>query len=136
AIHFPPPEGDLRERIAAGGPLGPLLWEAERSLPAEDPAFGLLEARIGERISFDDGLPLGTEIEGEAFALSPAPGPIRRQNLLRNQRGPGLLNSFQPDDRAKGRLYLPRRRLDGSPIHLLVGGSADCGRVFVGLEVE
>jgi len=136
AIHFPPPEGDLRERIAAGGPLGPLLWEAERSLPAEDPAFGLLEARIGERISFDDGLPLGTEIEGEAFALSPAPGPIRRQNLLRNQRGPGLLNSFRPDDRAKGRLYLPRRRLDGSPIHLLVGGSADCGRVFVGLEVE
>lgn len=136
AIHFPAPDGDLRERIAAGGPLGPLLWEAERTLPPGDLSLALLEARIAERISFDEGLPLGTEIEGEAFALSPAPGPIRRQNPLRNQWGAGLINSFQPDDRTTGRINLPWRRLDGSPIHLLVGGGADCGRVFVGLEVD
>lgn len=136
AIHFAAPEGDLRQRIEARGPLGPLLWEAERTLPPGDPHLAMLHERVAERITFDDGPPQGAKIEGKAFEVLPAPGPIGRQNPVRGQRGAGLVNSFHPGDRGRGRILLPWRELDGSPIHFLVGGGADCARVFVGLEVD
>jgi len=136
AIHFPAPEGDLRQRIEAGGPLGPLLWEAERTLPPGDPHLDAIRARVAERYDFDAGLPPGAEVEGDAFAVLPAPGPLRRQSPLRGQGGAGLVNSYHPEDRGTGKIRLPWRELDGSPIHLLVGGGADCNRVYVGLEVE
>lgn len=135
AIHFAHAEGDFPARLAAGDPLGPLLWEAEGSLPAGHPFRTELEARVAERHRFDDGLPPESTIEGEAFGEGPASGTRRRQLPIFGQRGPGLLNSFALGDEGIGRVHLPWRELDGGPIHLLVGGGPDCNRVYVGLEV-
>src|SRR5690606_26670573 len=76
AIHFAPAGADLADRLDAGEPLGPLLWEAERSLPAGHPVRARIEARVAERHRFDDGLPAGTTVEGEAFGEGPAPGAL------------------------------------------------------------
>src|SRR5690606_41294435 len=110
-----------------------LLWEAERTLPPGDPHLAMLHERVAERITFDDGPPQGAKIEGKAFEVLPAPGPIGRQNPVRGQRGAGLVNSFHPGDRGRGRILLPWRELDGSPIHFLAGGGAGWGRGVVGL---
>lgn len=133
AIHFAP---DLRAQLVDGHPLGPILWEAESVLPADDPIFPLLEERVAERFRFDDGFPEGTVVEGEAFGNAPSPGAAAGQLPLRGQRGPGLLNSFMQGDAGQGRILLPERKLEGAPIHLLVGGGLDCRRVYVGLEVR
>lgn len=136
-IHFDAGEMDIRRRIAAGlGPRGAYLREAELVLPQGDPDLQRLYARIEERFTFDDGLPEGSHVEGKAFSREPAPGSLPGQGPVHGARGPGLLNSFRSGDRGRGKVLLPERTLSGGPIHFLVGGSADCRRVHVALEVE
>lgn len=137
ALHFAAGPGDLRVRIARvdEGTWGPLLREAEALLPADDPDRLRLEACVAERYTFDEGLPEGSQVVGEAFAAAPSAGALRRQQPVRGARGAGLLNSFRRGDISQGRLLLPEQRLLGAPIHLLVGGGASCQSAYVGLEV-
>ncbi len=139
-VHFGAGMGDVRERLARwrGGEVddpAALIREAERLLPGDDPDRLAIGEQVEARWTLA-ALPEGTALLGEAFGRGPIRHAIPGQRDISGGNGGALLNSYQPGDRALGRVEFPERELSGGPIVVLVGGGASCSKTYVGLEVD
>lgn len=84
---------------------------------------------------FEQGL-TGWEMEGEAFAESPAKGALAMQSVIIGYKGEYLVNSFHQGDQTTGRLLSPEFRLEKDYINFLIGGGNHPGETAVNLVVD
>lgn len=74
--------------------------------------------------------------EGEAFGAAPSTGTSPKQNPVSGFMGQGLVNTYVPDDRPRGRLVSRAFKIEHEYIGFLVGGGAHAGRTCINLKVD
>ena len=108
--------------------LGALLGDASPHLAAA-------RNRVFAHWTFDDvGFPEGATVVGAAWG-APVAGALPRQSPVSGHHGARFLNSYHGGDEPTGRIELPLPT-GQLTVSALVGGSADCARVYVGVEVD
>lgn len=125
------------ERVSALSPesVPEAVRALERELPPDDPTLVKLRDSIAARWSFDEpALPSGWQRTGSTFT-APVEGPLLAQTPISGKQGVRLLNSYEGGDGPTGRLELELPASGGVLVGLLVGGSGDCARAYVGLVV-
>jgi hypothetical protein len=75
------------------------------------------------------------EIEGEAFSDKPSEGTSPGQNPVSGFTGKGLVNTYLPDDRPRGRLLSKPFTIEHDFIGFLVGGGGHAGKTCINLKV-
>ncbi len=74
--------------------------------------------------------------EGTAFGSAPATGKIGAQDPVTGYLGNRLVNSFNPNDSATGKLTSPEFAIERKAINFLVGGGSSADQTYIRLLVE
>lgn len=84
---------------------------------------------------FENGLS-GWQMEGDAFAESPAEGHLENQGAILNKEGRMFLNSFHNRDAGKGRAVSPEFTISNTFINFLIGGGNHPGSEHIDLLID
>ena len=132
---FSAKEGILGRRRQAVGRSASAAWIDYSGLPPEQ-TQPVKEEKPEVFADFEGNSYGDWKAEGTALGARPATGAINRQNPVSGFEGKGLVNSYNPDDDARGRLTSPEFVIRRPYINCLVGGGSNDRRVFVRLLVE
>lgn len=132
--------GSVLEEIARGvGELGAVLLLSGVANPLLERVRSTEPAKVRRRetvyASFDDKSFGQWTAEGGAFR-SPKTGAVGEQSPVSGFLGAGLVNTFDPDDRPKGKLTSPEFLIKENYISMLVGGGNHPGACCVNLTID
>jgi uncharacterized protein (DUF608 family) len=74
--------------------------------------------------------------EGKAVGDAPSKGAGNSQQRITGFQGKGLVNTYNPDDDATGKLTSPEFKIESDYINFLIGGGRDNRKAYMRLMVE
>ncbi|MXN91672.1 levanase precursor [Flavobacterium sp. Sd200] len=84
---------------------------------------------------FENGLS-GWEIDGDAFASSPAQGHLENQGAILNKEGNSIINTFHNRDAGTGRALSPEFTISDAFLNFLIGGGNRPGKESINLIIN
>ncbi len=111
--------------------LKPALFERLRAVRERRQAAGLVVFEDFEKDSYE-----GWTVKGTAFGSAPHTGASRGQQPVTGFIGRRLVNTFLPNDRARGELISRPFTIEKKYIGFLIGGGNHPGKTCINLRVD
>ncbi|MBE7557964.1 hypothetical protein HS125_03050 [bacterium] len=111
-------------------------WIDYAGLAEQPPAQGAGRANAEVFADFEGKSYGAWTLEGRAFGQAPASGAVGDQNPITGFQGKGLVNTYNPDDDARGKLTSPTFVIRRPYINFLIGGGSNDRRVYMRLLVD